>query len=133
MSRGCICAGSNAFVRGLMVGVGLTLAVASVPAAAQAQSFPSKPMRIILPYPGGTGPEIIARLFGGKFREAWGQPVVIESRPGASGFLAMEAIRKGSTDGHDLLIADTAQLALLRLMHRQAMTDKKSGGTCSAT
>lgn len=99
-------------LHGLAAGLSLAAALAIAPAAAQAQAFPTKPMRIILPYPGGTGPEIIARLFGDKFRQSWGQQVVIEPRPGAAGFLAMEAIRKGSTDGHDLLIADTAQLSI---------------------
>lgn len=105
------------------IALGLVLCAMLASAPAAAQSYPSKPIRIILPYPGGTGPEIIARMIGESFRAAWGQPVVVEPRPGASGFIAMEAIKKGATDGHDLLIADTAQLSINPGLYRKLPYD----------
>ena len=73
------------------------------PALAQgAQAFPNKTIRVIVPYtPGGTT-DIMARAIGQKLSEAWGQPVIIDNRPGASGWLGLAAVAKSPADGYTL-------------------------------
>ncbi|MBT2300255.1 tripartite tricarboxylate transporter substrate binding protein [Variovorax paradoxus] len=89
------------------------LAAASLlPATASAQQqFPSKPVRIITPFPVGGGPDGVARLVADKLSRAWGQPVVVENRPGGNGFIAIDAWKRGAKDGHDLLVLDNVHLA----------------------
>jgi tripartite-type tricarboxylate transporter receptor subunit TctC len=71
---------------------------------AQAQDWPSKPIRIIVPYTPGTGQDIIARTLAPKITEKFGQPVVIDNRAGASGNIGMEAVAKAPPDGYTLLM-----------------------------
>ena len=82
-----------------------------LPATASAQQFPSKPVRIITPFPVGGGPDGVARLLADKLSRAWGQPVVVENRPGGNGFIAIDAWKRGAKDGHDLLVLDNVHLA----------------------
>jgi len=85
--------------------------VVSLPLAAAAQTFPTKTVRIVSPYPAGAGPDTVARLLAEKLAKSWGQQVIIEPRPGANGFIAMEAVKK-STDAHDLVMADNGHIAV---------------------
>lgn len=80
-------------------------------AAAQAQDFPSKPVRVVTPFPAGSGPEVALRLVADKLSKIWGKPVIVDNRPGASGFIAIEAIKRAAPDGHELLQMDNAQMA----------------------
>jgi len=93
-------------MRTLGIIIGLLLAL-----SAAAQTFPSKTVRIVSPYPPGAGPDTVARLLAEKLAKTWGQQVIIEPRPGANGFLAMEAVKK-STDAHDLVMADNGHIAV---------------------
>jgi tripartite-type tricarboxylate transporter receptor subunit TctC len=69
-----------------------------------AQDFPTKPIRIIV----GPGPDIIARLFGQKFTETWGQQIIVEQRPGGGGTLATDLVAKAPPDGYTLLLSSAA-------------------------
>ncbi|MEO8202490.1 MAG: tripartite tricarboxylate transporter substrate binding protein [Betaproteobacteria bacterium] len=80
---------------------GLLLATAA--AVAAAQPYPAKPIRIIIGFPPGSGGETQVRLVGQKLTEAWGQPVVVDARPGASGSIAAEMLVKSAPDGYTLL------------------------------
>lgn len=80
--------------------------------AQDAASFPSKPMRIVIPLPPGGVTDGMARLMAQKMQETWGQPVVPENRPGASHFIAAEAVAKSAPDGHTMLFANHATLAM---------------------
>ena len=82
-----------------------------LPALAHAQEFPTKPVRIITPFPVGSGPEGVVRLVADKLSRAWGQPVVVENRPGGNGFIAIDAFKRGATDGHDLIQLDNVHLS----------------------
>ena len=83
----------------------LLLACAFSVAVASAQPFPSKPVRIINPFAPGGATDIIARQMAQKLTEAWGQPVVVENRAGASGAIGVEIVAKSPPDGYTLLIA----------------------------
>ena len=80
------------------------------PTGANAQDFPTKPVRILTPFPVGSGPDGIARLVADKLSRAWGKPVVVENRPGGNGFVAIDAFKRGATDGHDLIQLDNVHL-----------------------
>ena len=82
----------------------LLLGLAALVSAAHAQEFPAKPIRIIV----GPGPDIIARLFGQKFTEAWGHQTVVEQRPGGGGTIATEMVAKAQPDGYTLLLSSAA-------------------------
>ncbi len=95
-----------------LAGVLVALAVvASVPVAV-AQAWPSKPIRIIVPYPPGGGNDSLARLFGQKLSERLGQPVVIENKPGAGTLIGTEAAARAPGDGYTLLLSSITTHAL---------------------
>jgi tripartite-type tricarboxylate transporter receptor subunit TctC len=70
---------------------------------AQAQAWPTKPIKVIIGFPPGSGGETQVRMVGQKLTEAWGQPVVVEAKPGASGNIAAELLVKSPADGYTLL------------------------------
>ena len=88
-----------------------------------AKRFPSKPMRIFNPFPVGGGPDGVSRLIASKLGERYKQPVVVENRPGANGFLAIDAFRHGARDGHDLLVLDLVHLTAYRWLFKQLPYD----------
>jgi tripartite-type tricarboxylate transporter receptor subunit TctC len=76
-----------------------------------AQNFPTKTVRIITPFPVGSGPEGVVRLLAEKLSRTWGQPVVVENKPGGNGFIAIDAFKRGATDEHDLIQLDNVHLS----------------------
>lgn len=79
------------------------LAATSLAAFAQV-NYPSKAVRLIVPFPAGGGTDIVARVIGAKLAEAWGQPVVVEVRPGASATLGPDLVARAAPDGHTLTL-----------------------------
>jgi len=77
-----------------------------------AQTYPSKPVRLISPYASGGGSDTLARILGQKLYEAWGQPVVVENRPGAAGTLGAETVARATPDGYTLLVTPSAVLTI---------------------
>ena len=71
---------------------------------AWAQSFPSKNVSLVVPFPPGGGPDLMARVFADKLAAQWGKPVVVENRPGAGALLGAQAVAKSPADGHTLLL-----------------------------
>src|SRR5918997_4211909 len=78
-------------------------------AAAQAEGWPNRPIRMIVPYPAGGGADTIARLVGNRLAEMWGQQVVVENRGGAGGNIASEAAARSAPDGYTLYLAGEFQ------------------------
>jgi len=77
-----------------------------------AQTYPLKPVRLISPYASGGGSDTLARILGQKLYEAWGQPVVVENRPGAAGTLGAETVARATADGYTLLVTPSAVLTI---------------------
>jgi tripartite-type tricarboxylate transporter receptor subunit TctC len=75
-----------------------------------ANAFPTKPVRMIVPFPPGGATDIIGRLVAGKMQEVWGQPVIVENRPGAGTVLGTDLVAKSAGDGHTLGVVVTAHV-----------------------
>src|SRR5437763_4805076 len=87
--------------------------------AGQAQTFPAKPVRIIVPYAAGGTSDILARQVGPKLTDAWGQPVVIENKSGANGNVGAEFVAKSTPDGYTLLLTDLGGLVISASVYPQ--------------
>ncbi len=86
----------------------LAVALAAVAAASPAQNYPSRPIRVLLGFPPGGGGEILVRAIGQKLTERWGQPIIIDNRPGAGSNIAAAELVKSPPDGHTLLYMPAA-------------------------
>lgn len=111
------------FSRRPLLAAAAMLAAFATLGTAQAQEWPTKTVRLISPYPVGGGPDGIARLLADKLAKKWGQPVVVENRPGGNGFIAIDAFKRGATDGHDLLQLDSVHLTAYPYMFKKLPYD----------
>ena len=111
--------------RNLFLALVSATVVASVyfPATAQAQAFPSKPIKLIVPYSPGGLPDTVARVLSLRLADAFGQPVVVENKSGASGAVAAAAITQAPADGYTLLVTDGPMLAITPLMSQKMAYD----------
>src|SRR5262245_13782911 len=82
----------------------LLLSLLAACSAAGAQGFPSKPIRVVIPFVAGGSSDIVGRAIGSKFQEFLGQPAVVENKPGANGAIAAEFVAKADPDGHTILV-----------------------------
>jgi tripartite-type tricarboxylate transporter receptor subunit TctC len=85
--------------------------IAAVPAAALAQEYPSRAIRMIVPLTAGSGADIAGRIIGKHMTEVWHQPVVVENRPGAGGQIGTQAVAKAEPDGYTLLVQSASHAA----------------------
>lgn len=86
----------------------LMLLVMSLAGGAVGQPYPSRPVRIVVPYPPGGSPDVLARTLAQRVSESVGQQIITDNRPGAGGSVAAEAVMRASPDGYTLLIADSS-------------------------
>ena len=94
---------------------GIAAAVATVlltGVAAQAQNYPAKPIRIVVPFAAGGTSDILARAIGPKITEVWNQPVIVENRTGANGNVGAYFVAKSAPDGYTLLLSDVGALSI---------------------
>jgi tripartite-type tricarboxylate transporter receptor subunit TctC len=88
----------------------IAAAAVLVAATSAAQTYPTKTIKIVVPFTAGSATDIMARVVGEKLQAAWGQPVVVENRPGAGGTLGATQVAKGEADGHTLLVVSTGHV-----------------------
>jgi len=84
--------------------------------AQDASTYPSQPLRIVVPYPAGGATDTLARIVATKLQESWRQTVVVENKPGASGTIGNDMVAKAPRDGHTILLAITAIVQVQSLM-----------------
>ncbi|RAI58445.1 tripartite tricarboxylate transporter substrate binding protein [Roseicella frigidaeris] len=101
------------FGRRAMLGSGLTL-----PALGRAEEPAGRALRLVVGYPPGGSTDLVARLLAERLGRAWGQPVVVENRPGAAGILGADLVAKAPPDGSVLLVGASAELAVARAVMR---------------
>jgi tripartite-type tricarboxylate transporter receptor subunit TctC len=85
------------------------------PCLVLAQSYPTKPVRIVVPFPPGGGTDVVARILGQKLTETWGQQAIIENKAGASGSVGSDLVAKSAPDGYTLLLQGTQHAINLSL------------------
>ena len=93
-------------------GLFLAFALALACGATMAQSYPSRPMRMVIPFTTGGGNDIVGRIVAAKMTEGLGQPVVVENRPGAQGVIAVENVLKSPPDGHSILMGPSGTMTI---------------------
>ena len=100
---------------------------------ASAQSFPAKPVKIIVPQTPGGASDSLARIVGQKLSERWGQPVVVENRAGAGGNIGMEAVARSPADGYTLLMSYVGTHAINGALYKKLPFDPEKDFTAVAT
>lgn len=100
----------------LIAGVAAAMTVFLAPGA-RAQTYPDRPLKLIVPFPPGGNTDIVARMFGQKLSEALGQPVVVDNRGGAAGSIGATAAAKSPPDGYTLFIGDIGTLGINRFAY----------------
>ena len=106
---------------GFLLAVSLTLSVAS--SDVLAEDYPSRPITIVTSVPPGGSVDALARVTAEKLREKWGQPVVVENRPGASGNIGIGAVERSAPDGYTFLFNPGAHLAVNKILFPTASSD----------
>ena len=100
-----------------------TIVASLVAFSVQAQEWPQKTVRIIVPFPAGGSADLLPRIVGEKLSEKWGQPVVVENRPGAAGNIGATAVYNAEADGYTLLSAPPPPLVINRLLYPKLSFD----------
>src|SRR5574343_1661439 len=114
---------TNMHKRFFTAALSASLALLAWPAVAQ--SYPAKPIKIVVPFPAGGTSDVLARILGQKMTENWGQLVVVENKPGSSGNLGADAVAKSAADGYTLVLMDVGNLAISPALYRLPFSVEK--------
>src|SRR5687767_11519650 len=93
------------------------LSVLAFTAASNAQDFPNKPIKVLVPYAPGGATDIVARIIGEQVRQTLGQPFVVENKPGAFGVIAIEEMARAKPDGYTLMIGNVSTNAITPVVY----------------
>ena len=102
----------------LVAGLALLSGVALAQTRTDAQSYPARPIRIIVPNTAGSGMDTVTRMIGQRLTEAWGQQIVVDDRPGAGGIIGHEIAAKAPADGYILLFTASAGVVIHPLLSK---------------
>jgi tripartite-type tricarboxylate transporter receptor subunit TctC len=101
----------------------LLAALLASASAVQAQDYPAKPIRIVVPYPAGGSADLLPRIFAEKLNAKWGQPVLVENRPGAGGNIGAEFVYRAEPDGYTLFASAPGPLVVNQNLYRKLALD----------
>lgn len=101
----------------------VALTVPMIAGVAQAQEFPNKAVRIVVPYPPGGTTDMVTRLIGDQLSKVWGQPVIVDNRPGAGGIVGTSLAAKAPSDGYTLLMGSVGEFAINPTLYRKLAYD----------
>ena len=107
--------------RAFALAAAATLAAAT--SGSSAQSYPNRPVRILVPFPAGAGVDIVARMLGLPLTDLWGQAAVVDNRPGAGGTIACELAAKAAPDGYTLLLGNISTFAMAPSLYKKVNYD----------
>ena len=96
----------------------LALPSAQAQTPASGAAWPSKPIKIVVPFPAGGTSDVLARLLGQKMSETWGQPVVVDNKPGSSGNLGADLVAKAAPDGYTFALMDVGNLVISPALYK---------------
>ncbi|MFO1278209.1 MAG: tripartite tricarboxylate transporter substrate binding protein [Burkholderiaceae bacterium] len=102
---------------------GLALSLLTLTATAQPAAWPTKPVKLIVPYGAGSSPDVLARIIGDKLAPRLGQPVVVENRPGAGGNNGTGAVAKGAADGYTFVVSTNGPLVYNTVLYKKLPYD----------
>lgn len=121
----------------LISALGVMLVGSMLAAAVQAQAWPQKPLKLIVPSGPGSAPDVVARLMGEKLGRALGQPVVVENKVGGGGLIAINQLRQAPADGYTLSLVQAAVATTTPFLYKEAtydvVRDLDSIGTIAVT
>ena len=101
--------------RTAIIGVGIALTTTLLAGAATAQNYPTRPVRMVVPFPPGAASDFLARVLGQKLSDAWGQQIVVDNRPGAGGLIGGSLVAKAIPDGYTLALVGQPHLTAFLL------------------
>jgi len=109
--------------RRVAISAGLAACMASVGVCAASSDYPSRPIRLIVPFAAGSATDTVGRVFGEKMSALLGQPIIVENRPGALGMIGADAVTKAAPDGYTLLVGTNTTHAAIRSLAKNVAYD----------
>lgn len=101
----------------------LAAGCAAIACSVLAQPYPARAVKVVVPYPAGSTPDIVARTLATKLHAAFGQPFIVDNRPGAGGNIGADAVAKSAPDGHTLLVAVNGPVAVNKYLYKDMPYD----------
>src|SRR6516225_10062683 len=111
---------------GFMPGASLALAILAVGTAAQAQSYPTRPITAVIPFAGGSASDVVSRIMFERMSRSMGKPIIVENRPGAGGNTGTAAVAKAAPDGYTLLGGGSGPIATNKTLYRELGYDPEN-------
>jgi tripartite-type tricarboxylate transporter receptor subunit TctC len=109
-----------------MPGASLALAILAVGTAAQAQSYPTRPITAVIPFAGGSASDVVSRIMFERMSRSMGKPIIVENRPGAGGNTGTAAVAKAAPDGYTLLGGGSGPIATNKTLYRELGYDPEN-------
>jgi tripartite-type tricarboxylate transporter receptor subunit TctC len=109
----------------LLSAIALAVCAVGTTSAVHAQTWPTKPIKIVVPAPAGSSLDLVARQLQDKLKDKWGQPIVVENKPGAGGMLGMDVVAKSDADGHTMGLGFGGPISTAPVLYKKMLYDIK--------